>query len=382
MRALAYFGQKDIRFTNDLPEPTIQASDDVQIAISWCGVCGSDLHEYLDGPIFFPKDGEKHAMSGVGLPQAMGHEMSGVVAKIGPGVKNIKVGDHVVVETTGTCKDRYRWPDVKHASDEECAACKKDFYNCCSELGFCGLGCHSGGFAEKVVISEKHVVKVPKDIPLDVAALVEPLAVSWHAVRISQLKAGQSALILGAGPIGLATVLALQGHGAGTIVVSEPSASRRKQAEALGALTFNPFDHGDKAVDELRKIPPGSDGFDFSYDCSGLKATFNTGLYALTFRGVAVNIAIWGHKPIDFYPMDVTKQEKFVTGSICYTVQDFEEVVEAMAEGRINIEKAKHMITGHEKIEDGFEKGIMDLINNKETNIKILLTPNNFNELA
>ena len=66
----------------------------------------------------------------------------------------------------------------------------------------------------------------------------------------------------------------------------------------------------------------------------------------------------------------------------CYTVQDFEEVVEAMAEGRINIEKAKHMITGHEKIEDGFEKGIMDLINNKETNIKILLTPNNFNELA
>ncbi|SCV02524.1 LAMI_0H00166g1_1 [Lachancea mirantina] len=381
MRALAYFGEKTINFTKDLPEPVIGADDELIIDVSWCGICGTDLHEYLDGPIFFPKDGEPHALSALELPQAMGHEMSGVVSKIGPGVSTVKVGDRVVVEVTGTCKDVYRWPKSKRFKEKKCAACARDLYNSCSHLGFCGLGCGSGGFAEKVVTSESHVVKLPDNIPMDVAALVEPLAVSWHAVRISGLKKGDSALVLGAGPIGLATILALQGHGAGKILVSEPAEFRREQAHSLGVEAFNPFDFGDNVFEELRKRAPGGEGFNFSYDCSGMKATFDAGLHALTFRGVAVNIAIWGHKPIDFYPMSVTLQEKFVTGSICYTREDFEAVVAALHEGRIDIDKARHMITGRERIEDGFDRGLMELINNKK-NIKILLTPNNFKELA
>lgn len=383
MRALAYFGKKDIHFSDDIAKPEIGVDNELEIDISWCGICGSDLHEYLDGPIFFPEEGKTHGVSGIGLPQPMGHEMSGIVSKVGPGVKgDYKVGDHVVVEATCTCLDRYRWPKIESSKLPPCSACKRGIYNCCTHLGFCGLGAHGGGFSEKVVISEQHVIKIPKEIPLDIAALVEPISVSWHAVKISNLKPGQSALVLGAGPIGLATILALQGHGAGKIVVSEPAQIRREQAAKLGVETFNPFEHGEKAVEELRKIPPGGDGFDFSFDCSGMKATFDTGLHALTFRGVAVNIAVWGHKPIDFFPMDVTLQEKFVTGSMCYTAEDFKDVVNALSTGSIDIDKARHMITGRQKIEDGFEKGFMELIDHKEKNIKILLTPNNHGELS
>ncbi|SCW01449.1 LAFE_0D12816g1_1 [Lachancea fermentati] len=382
MRALAYFAKNKIQFSDEIPEPRIELDDEVLIDISYAGICGSDLHEYLDGPIFFPEDNAVEKISGKGLPQPMGHEMSGVVSKVGPAVTKVKVGDHVVVEATSTCQDIYRWPNSSFPKDEECGACKKGFYNCCGHLGFCGLGAYGGGFAEKVVTSERHVVKVPNDIPMDVAALVEPLSVAWHAVRISGLKPGQSALVLGAGPIGLATILALQGHKAGKIIVSEPAKARREQAALMGAETFNPFDHGKDAVDVLRKIAPDGEGFDFSYDCSGVKQTFDTSLHALTFNGVAVNIAVWGHKPIDYYPMDVTLQEKFVTGSMCYTIEDFKAVVKALHEGSIDISRAKRMITGRQKIEDGFEKGFMELINHKETNIKILLTPNNFNELS
>lgn len=381
MRALAYFGKQDIRYTKDLEEPVIETDDGIEIEVSWCGICGSDLHEYLDGPIFFPEDGKVHDVSGLGLPQAMGHEMSGIVSKVGPKVTNIKAGDHVVVEATGTCLDHYTWPNAAHAKDAECAACQRGFYNCCAHLGFMGLGVHSGGFAEKVVVSEKHVVKIPNTLPLDVAALVEPISVSWHAVRISKLQKGQSALVLGAGPIGLATILALQGHGASKILVSEPAEIRRNQAAKLGVETFDPSEHKEDAVNILKKLAPGGEGFDFAYDCSGVKPTFDTGVHATTFRGMYVNIAIWGHKPIDFKPMDVTLQEKFVTGSMCYTIKDFEDVVQALGNGSIAIDKARHLITGRQKIEDGFTKGFDELMNHKEKNIKILLTPNNHGEL-
>lgn len=382
MRGLAYFGKKDIKFTNDLEEPVIGVDDEVEVEVSWCGICGSDLHEYLDGPIFFPENGKTHDVSGIGMPQAMGHEMSGIVSKCGPGVRAVKPGDHVVIEATGSCLDHYRWPKSAHANDDMCPACKKGYYNCCEHLGFMGLGVHTGGFGEKIVISERHIVKVPDEIPLDVAALVEPISVAWHAVKISKLQPGQSALVLGAGPIGLATILALQGHGAGKIVVSEPAEIRREHAEKFGVETFDPSKYtGDETVTALKRSSPTYDGFDFAFDCSGVKATFDTGVHACTFKGIYVNIAIWGHKPIEFLPMDVTLQEKFVTGSMCYTVEDFKAVVKAMHEGRIDLEKAKHMITGRQPIEAGFSKGFEELMNHKEKNIKILLTPNLHGEL-
>ncbi|CCK72469.1 2,3-butanediol dehydrogenase KNAG_0K01040 [Huiozyma naganishii CBS 8797] len=383
MRALAYFGKGDIHFTKDLEEPRITTDDELLIDIIFCGICGTDLHEYTDGPIFFPSDGHKHEISNNELPQAMGHEMAGIVREVGSGVTQFKVGDHVSVEPTGTCRDRYRWPEAPGVNKEKCAACKRGMYNVCSHLGLIGNGVQSGGFAERVVINESHCYKLPNHIPMEVVALVQPIAVSWHAVRVSKFKPGSSVLILGGGPIGLSTILALNGHGCTEIVVSEPAKIRRDLAEKMGAVVYDPMQHSyEENIKYLRALAPDKDGFDYCFDCSGTPATLRSSIECLTFRGTAVNVAMWATgKPIDFFPMDITQQEKSYTGSMCYTHHDFEGVIDALEKGTIDPEKAQHMITAKVPLERGFEDAMMRLITHKEETIKVLLTPNNFGEL-
>lgn len=380
MRALAYYKKQDIHYAEDLPEPVIGSPKELIIDVAFCGICGSDLHEYTEGPIFMPKDGQTHPLSNRPLPQPMGHEMTGIVREVGSGVTKVKVGDHVVVEAGCGCKDLPRWPQSKHHGKPQCAACEAGLDNCCEYAGFTGLGVVGGGFAERVVVGEYHAVPLPKDIPLDVGCLVEPLSVCWHALKLANFKAGSSALVLGSGPIGLATILALKAMGASQIVVSEPAKIRREFAEKLNITVFDPSEHGYDAVAELRKISKSGNGFDYAFDCSGIKPTFDTGLGAITYRGTLVNVAIWGKK-LEFDPMDVTLQEKHFTGSIGYVVQDFEEVVAAIHKGDIKVDEIRHLITGKVNIKDGWEKGFLELMNHKETNVKILLTPNNNNEL-
>lgn len=380
MRALAYYKKGDIHFAEDLPEPKINADDELIIDVAFCGICGTDLHEYTDGPIFMPKDGETNILSNEPLPQPMGHEMAGYVVKTGPKVTKVKVGDRVVVEASCSCVDLHRWPKAKNANKPTCPACEGGCENCCDYAGFTGLGVSGGGFGERVVVSEHHVVRLPEMIPMDIGALVEPLSVAWHAIKVAKFEEGKTALVLGAGPIGLASIICLKALGAKKIVVSEVASIRRSLAEKLNVETFDPSVHGADSVKLLRRIPEGGAGFDFAFDCSGVLATFRTGVDALHFRGVHCNVAIWG-QPVDFNLMDVTLSEKNLTGSIGYTVRDFEAVVDAFKKGAISVEECRHLITGKQKIEDGWEKGFMELMNHKEKNIKILLTPNNHNEL-
>ena len=380
MRALAYFKKQDIHYTEDLPEPKINNPKELIIDVAYCGICGSDLHEYTDGPIFLPKDGHTHPLSNAKLPQAMGHEMTGIVREIGSDVTKVKVGDHVVIEAGCGCKDLPRWTDSKYYGSKQCAACEAGLDNCCEHAGFTGLGVVSGGFAERVVVGEYHTIPLPNDIPLDVGCLVEPLSVVWHALKLANFKPNKSALVLGSGPIGLACVLALKAQGASQIVVSEPAKIRRDFAEKLNITVFDPSKHGNNAVQELKKLSKSGNGFDFAFDCSGIKATFETGLQAITYRGSLVNVAIWG-KTLDFDPMEVTLLEKHFTGSIGYVVEDFEEVVAAIHKGDIKVDEIRHLITGKTDIKDGWEKGFLELMNHKETNVKILLTPNNHHEL-
>lgn len=380
MRGLAYFKKGDIHFTKELPEPVIKADDELIIDVAYCGVCGTDLHEYTDGPIFMPKDGEVNSLSNESLPQAMGHEMSGYVVKVGPKVTKFKVGDRVVVEASAACVDLHRWPNSKLANAPQCDACKNGCENCCEYAGFTGLGVSGGGFAERMKAIEHHVVKLPDFLPMDVGALIEPLSVAWHGAKVAKFKEGNTALVLGSGPIGLAMILVLKAQGAKKIVVSDSASIRRELAEKLNVQTFDPSKHGESAVEKLRSIPEGGNGFDFAFDCSGVAPTFNTGIAAVHYRGTYCNVAIWG-KGLDFNPMDITLQEKNLTGSIGYTVEDFKQVIHAFETKKIDPEECKLLITGKQKIEEGWEKGFLELMNHKDIHIKILLTPNNHGEL-
>lgn len=377
MKALVYYDRRDVRYEDNYPEPQITRANDVKVKIHYCGICGSDLKEYTDGPIFFSAKGERNPISNRSAPQCMGHEMSGEIIEVGENVSGLKPGDKVVVEVTGTCKDSVRFPNSKQHGKEMCEACQEGVYNACIYLGLTGLGFTDGGFAEYVVTDASKILKFDdKKIPMDIAALIQPLAVSWHAVRVPDFKKGECALILGGGPIGLTTIFALKGHQASSIVVSEPALARRQLAEKLNVKAFDPTGKGvEQCVDELVKLSPDGRGFDKVFDCSGVEDTFKISQKALKVRGTAVNVAIWAHKPIDYYPMDVTFTEKFLTGSICFVKQDFADVIKTIEKGLIDQEELKHLITSVIHLEDGVDMGIKELLVNKQKHIKILFSP-------
>lgn len=372
MKALVYYDKGDLRYEEDYPEPQIIQPHDVKVKIHYCGICGTDLKEYTDGPIFFPKKGEVHLISQI-FGGVIGHEISGEIVDIGKEVKDVKIGDTVVVEVTGTCKDRIRFPNSP--KKPHCPSCKDGQYNACDYLGLTGCGFTDGGCAEYMVTSSSKVIPF-KGIPMDVAALIQPIAVSWHAVKVSNFQPGESALILGGGPIGLTTIFALKGNKVGHIVVSEPALARRKLAEKLGVTTYDPTGKSvDECVEDLKKLSPDGLGFKYSYDCSGVPATFEIGLKALKIRGCSTNVAIWAHKAIDYFPMDVTFNEKILTGSICFVKEDFVESVRAIEDGLIPIDELKLLISSKIHLENAIEDGFVELVNHKDKHIKILFSP-------
>ena len=216
MRAARFHGQKDIRI-EDVPEPQLRPGA-VKLKVAWCGICGTDLHEYLEGPIFIPSPGHPHPLSHEDAPVTLGHEFSGTVEAIGEGVTHIAVGDNVVVEPYFVC--------------DECTSCKAGNYHLCTKMGFIGLAGGGGGLSEKVVVDRRWVHKIG-DIPLDQAALIEPLSVAHHAVIRGGAKAGDVALIGGAGPIGLLVAAILKSMGVRTIV-TELSEARKEKARSSG----------------------------------------------------------------------------------------------------------------------------------------------------
>lgn len=141
MKGLLYYGREEIRYSEDIPEPQIKNPNDVKVKIAYCGICGTDLHEFLDGPIFFPQPNGRSEISGKKLPLCPGHEFSGVIEEVGTGVTKFQRGDRVVVEATSHCSDRERYKDEIEDKDLSfCAACKAEKPNCCKRLSFVGLG--------------------------------------------------------------------------------------------------------------------------------------------------------------------------------------------------------------------------------------------------
>lgn len=207
MKAVRFHGAKDIRI-DEVPIPELRPGW-IKVKPAYVGICGSDLHEYLDGPHIIPPAGSKHSMTNECLPITLGHEFSGVVEEVGSGVTGFAKGDKVCVQPT--------------IYDGSCAACKRGLTNSCASFGFIGLSGWGGGMGQFTCAPADYVKKLPSDMPLEIGALIEPLAVAWHAVETSPFKKGDSVLVLGGGPIGLSVILALLAKGCTNIIVSEVS---------------------------------------------------------------------------------------------------------------------------------------------------------------
>src|ERR1700754_3961618 len=221
MKAAVYYGPNKLEVA-DVPEPQPTAGT-VKVKVGFNGICGTDLHEYYAGPIFVPT--EPHPLTGEQLPLTIGHEFSGVIADLGEGVTGWQEGDRVAVEPIYKCG--------------QCASCRAGNYNICAQIGFHGL-MSDGGMAEYTVVPTNMLHKLPDNVSLQLGALVEPMSVAYHAATLGDAKAGDTAMVFGAGPIGIGLWFALRGKGVDDVFVVEPSATRRAAIEALGATTLDP----------------------------------------------------------------------------------------------------------------------------------------------
>ena len=275
----------------------------------------ADLHEYLGGPTFAPTTA--HPVTRETIPVTFGHEFSGTVIEVGKGVTNFRPGQHVSIQPT--------------IYDGTCGACKRNLENVCYNGGFVGLSGWGGGLSDAVTVPASYVLPLPVTIPLDVAALVEPLAVGWHAVSQSPLEKHSNILILGGGPIGIAFIQALRARGCGQIMVSELSASRQKFAKQFGA------DHvlDPREVDIVAKAQEltGGEGVDIVFDCAGVAVGLATACKSIKVKGTVVNVAIW-EKAVPFQPNDLVFKEGKYVACLGYVQQDFKDVIQAIASGK------------------------------------------------
>lgn len=352
MKAAMWYGKNDVR-VEDISEPMV-VSGSVKIKVKWCGICGSDLHEYLGGPIFIPV-GQPHPLSGETAPVVLGHEFSGEVVELGEGVSKFKIGDRVIVEPIVACG--------------KCDACREGKYNLCSTLGFHGLCGGGGGFAEYTVFPAEFVHKIPDEMTYEKAALVEPMAVALHSIRMAKFMTGDTALVLGSGPIGLATIECLKAAGAKLIVVLQRKSVRQEYAKRAGAdVVLDPNEVN--IVEEVKKLTGGI-GVDASFETTGAKIGFDIGLDSLKFEGTMVITSIW-EKETSFNPNALVFSEKKIVGTIAYR-HEFPATIAQMSDGRV---KAEGYITKKIDLEDIVKEGFGTLTGpEKKMHVKILVTP-------
>ncbi|WP_054948729.1 2,3-butanediol dehydrogenase [Numidum massiliense] len=349
MKAARWHGLKDMR-VDDIPVPGVRPGT-VKIKVKWCGICGSDLHEYTTGPVMVPID-KPHPLTKEQAPVVFGHEFSGEVVEVGEGVTKYKAGDRVVVEPIYNCG--------------KCPACRSGKYNRCEMLGFYGVIGGGGGFSEYTVTPEKMVHKIPDNMTFEQGALVEPTAVAVHAVRKSKLRIGDSVAVFGTGPIGLLTIMAAKAAGAARVIAVEVSQERKQYAAKVGAdIVLDPTEID--VVEEIHRLTGG--GVDISFEVAGIEEVLNQAIDSVKFDGQVVVISVWEQRAaID--PNKLLFKECDVIGTIGYC-DIFPGVIKLIADGRI---KADELVTKKIDIDNVVSDGLEALLAEKNQ-IKILVKP-------
>lgn len=333
--AAYYTGNKSFSIeTVTVVEPE---ANEVQIAVAYCGICGTDLHVFLG-----------HMDARIGNHRVIGHEMSGTVASVGSDVSDFKAGDRVVVRPLDACG--------------ECPACLRGHKHVCQNLTFLGLDT-DGAFQQRWNVPAHTLHKIPDNLPLDQAALIEPVAVACHDVKRGNVQPGEDVLVIGGGPIGMLVALAAKNAG-GNVTVSEINPSRLAIAEKLGMKTVNP-----KETDVVETIMADTHkkGMDVVFEVSGTQSGIDLMTAAAAVRGRIVMVAIHATRPeVDVFQFFWKELE--MIGARVYEPADYDDAIKLVAEGGI---AAKEIITGVEKLAK-IEEAFSDLSGNPQA-MKILI---------
>lgn len=300
VRAAKYMGDRRIEVGHT--EATPPASDEVTIRVAYNGICGTDLH-IVQG----------HMDARVATPVVIGHEMSGVISAVGPDVDSLTVGQPVTVMPLRWCG--------------ECASCLAGHQHICQRLNFVGID-SPGALQEQWTVPASVVVPLPEGLSLEHAALVEPLAVAVHDVRRARLAPGETAVVIGGGPIGQLIAVVARAAGAG-VILAEPDAARRAFAAAQGAIVVDPIEGDLAAVVEEHTDGAGAD---VVFEVAGTRGTALDATRHARTRGRVVFVAIHPEPvPVDLHR--IFWRELEVLGARVYEREDFERAIELLASG-------------------------------------------------
>jgi len=296
MKAVLY---KDIQFVemSHIKKPIITNSEAL-IKVKYAGICGTDLHIF-DG--LHPR---------VRPPLVMGHEISGIIEEMNTERKDIKIGDRVAINPLVSCG--------------YCLPCREGNPHLCPNLKLVGID-QNGGFEEYVKIKDDKLYKIPNSLPLDLATLVEPIAVAVHAVRKSELLVGDKVVIMGGGPIGQLVAQICRINGASSIVLSEIQPERLNIAKKMGLITVS---SKEETIKKIMKMTKG-EGADIVYEAVGIQATYNYITELVKVGGKIITIGA-ANKPIALDMWKVYFGELNLMGIHVYTPKDIEIGVELL----------------------------------------------------
>jgi len=352
MKAAVWHGRQDVRIEK-VSEPPAPQPGQVQVKVAWCGICGTDLHEYMGGPLYIPL-GHPHPVTGVQAPVIIGHEMSGEVTAVGEGVENFAVGDRIAACPIIGC-GKCRW-------------CRTGSMAQCDRVAFLGTSWTGGALAERLNLNAYQCYHLTDAITDEIGALVEPFSSTVRAVAQGQPGAGDNVAIVGAGPIGLMALMAARIRGAKRVVAIEVAERRIEAAKQCGA---------DAVIDPTREDPEkraleitDGAGFDLVMECAGQPATVLMAGKLTRTRGRLVIMGVF-EKPAAIDLTDVVFREKTISGSMSgYGVYD--ETIRIMTDPRF---RGDLLITDHIGLDDLVGKGYNGLLNEKNKHVKMLVRP-------
>ncbi|WP_330647078.1 2,3-butanediol dehydrogenase [Thioclava sp. FTW29] len=353
MKALRFHAAKDLR-VEDIEDVAKPGPGQVAVKNRFVGICGTDLHEYAHGPIFIPK--EPHPYTGAHGPQILGHEFGGTVTAVGEGVTNVKVGDRVAIQ-----------PLIGPRTGEYFG--ERGWLNLSPVLGLVGLSWQWGGMAEASILNDYNVYKIPDALSDEEAALVEPTAVTVYACDRAGVRAGDSVLITGAGPIGILALLTAKAFGATKLFVSDMNETRLKLAKEVlpEVITVNPAK--DNLTEVVQAHTQDNLGCDIAIECVGNEHALQSCLDAVRKQGTIVATGVHpGVGKLNFF--DVTFKDVTLKGSWCYPAHSWPRVMDLIASGAI---PSKKVVTKKIKLDDAVKEGFDALLDPAGNHLKILI---------